>query len=77
MKSHQQLNSCSPVTFYPAFLTDKNVQGDFHAALNFAAVMEAPVVFFCRNNGWAISTPSTEQFRSMKSFIVVNHVIYK
>ncbi|KAL5060900.1 hypothetical protein RYX36_032504 [Vicia faba] len=38
--------------------------GDFHAALNFAAVMEAPVVFICRNNGWAISTPVEEQFRS-------------
>ncbi|KAL5053231.1 hypothetical protein RYX36_004264 [Vicia faba] len=39
-------------------------EGDFHAALNFAAVMEAPVVFICRNNGWAISTPVEEQFRS-------------
>lgn len=39
-------------------------EGDFHAALNFAAVLEAPVIFFCRNNGWAISTPTTEQFRS-------------
>ncbi|KAK1413371.1 hypothetical protein QVD17_35143 [Tagetes erecta] len=39
-------------------------EGDFHAALNFAAVLGAPVVFFCRNNGWAISTPVTEQFRS-------------
>lgn len=39
-------------------------KGDFHAALNFAAVMEVPVIFFCRNNGWAISTPTTEQFRS-------------
>ncbi|KAI3511327.1 hypothetical protein L1887_18478 [Cichorium endivia] len=38
--------------------------GDFHAALNFAAVMEAPVIFFCRNNGWAISTPVHDQFRS-------------
>lgn len=37
--------------------------GDFHAALNFAAVMEAPVIFFCRNNGWAISTPINDQFR--------------
>lgn len=26
--------------------------------------MEVPVVFICRNNGWAISTPITEQFRS-------------
>ncbi|CAM8946013.1 unnamed protein product [Rhodiola kirilowii] len=39
-------------------------EGDFHAALNFAAVTEAPVIFICRNNGWAISTPSHEQFRS-------------
>lgn len=39
-------------------------QGDCHAALNFAAVMEAPMIFICRNNGWAISTPIEEQFRS-------------
>ncbi|KAK4276693.1 hypothetical protein QN277_014812 [Acacia crassicarpa] len=39
-------------------------EGDFHAAMNFAAVMEAPVIFICRNNGWAISTPIEEQFRS-------------
>ncbi|XP_020680288.1 2-oxoisovalerate dehydrogenase subunit alpha 2, mitochondrial isoform X2 [Dendrobium catenatum] len=38
-------------------------EGDFHAALNFAAVTESPVIFFCRNNGWAISTPTEEQFR--------------
>lgn len=40
-------------------------QGDFHAALNFAAVLEAPVIFFCRNNGWAISTPISDQLRSI------------
>jgi len=38
-------------------------EGDFHAALNFAAALDCPVIFFCRNNGWAISTPSTEQFK--------------
>lgn len=38
-------------------------EGDFHAALNFAATLECPVIFFCRNNGFAISTPSTEQYR--------------
>jgi len=37
-------------------------EGDFHAALNFAAVLRAPVVFICRNNGWAISTPATQQY---------------
>ncbi|KAL8204458.1 hypothetical protein R6Q57_010081 [Mikania cordata] len=38
--------------------------GDFHAGLNFSAVMEVPVIFFCRNNGWAISTPIADQLRS-------------
>jgi len=37
-------------------------EGDFHAGLNFAATLKAPVIFFCRNNGWAISTPSSEQY---------------
>ncbi|CAN1234654.1 2-oxoisovalerate dehydrogenase subunit alpha 1, mitochondrial [Linum perenne] len=39
-------------------------EGDFHAGLNFAAVTESPVIFVCRNNGWAISTNVSEQFRS-------------
>jgi 2-oxoisovalerate dehydrogenase E1 component alpha subunit len=38
-------------------------EGDFHAAANFAATLGAPVLFICRNNGWAISTPATEQYR--------------
>ncbi|WP_088328461.1 thiamine pyrophosphate-dependent dehydrogenase E1 component subunit alpha [Lacimicrobium sp. SS2-24] len=37
-------------------------EGDFHAGLNMAAVLNCPVIFFCRNNGYAISTPSEEQF---------------
>ena len=37
-------------------------EGDFHAGLNMAAVLKCPVVFVARNNGYAISTPSTEQF---------------
>lgn len=32
-------------------------ENDFHAALNFAGVYKAPVVFVCENNHWAISTP--------------------
>jgi 2-oxoisovalerate dehydrogenase E1 component alpha subunit len=35
--------------------------GDFHVALNFAGVHKAPVVFVCRNNGWAISVPKEKQ----------------
>lgn len=38
-------------------------EGDAHAAFNFAATLECPVILFCRNNGYAISTPSTEQYR--------------
>jgi 2-oxoisovalerate dehydrogenase E1 component alpha subunit len=34
---------------------------DFHAGLNFAAVHRVPVVFACRNNGWAISLPRERQ----------------
>jgi pyruvate dehydrogenase E1 component alpha subunit len=36
-------------------------KGDFHEGLNFAGVFRAPVVFFCQNNGWAISVPLTKQ----------------
>jgi 2-oxoisovalerate dehydrogenase E1 component alpha subunit len=38
-------------------------EGDFHAALNFSATLEVPIIFFCRNNGYAISTPVEDQFR--------------
>ncbi|XP_037072527.1 2-oxoisovalerate dehydrogenase subunit alpha, mitochondrial-like [Pollicipes pollicipes] len=38
-------------------------EGDAHAAFNFAAVLDTPVIFFCRNNGYAISTPTREQYR--------------
>src|SRR5262245_10021799 len=36
-------------------------EGDFHVALNFAGVMNAPVVLVCQNNQWAISTPGGVQ----------------
>ena len=37
-------------------------EGDFHAGLNMAAVLSCPVVFLARNNGYAISTPASEQY---------------
>lgn len=37
---------------------------DFHTGLNFAAVRRIPVVFVCRNNGWAISVPKEKQTAS-------------
>ncbi len=36
-------------------------QGEFHEALNFAAVHKLPVIFFNENNGYAISVPSRKQ----------------
>lgn len=38
-------------------------EGDFHGALNIAAVIQSPVLFICRNNGFAISTPASEQYK--------------
>src|SRR3984893_10669807 len=39
-------------------------EGAFHEGANLAAVMNAPVVLFCNNNQWAISTPITAQTRA-------------
>ncbi len=38
-------------------------EGDFHEALNVAAVWSLPVIFIVENNGYALSTPPNEQFR--------------
>jgi pyruvate dehydrogenase E1 component alpha subunit len=48
-----------------AFLGDGGTSSsDFHVALNFAGVNKAPIVFICRNNGWAISLPVAKQTAS-------------
>ena len=39
-------------------------EGEFHEGLNFAAVLNAPAVFICNNNQWAISTPLEAQTRA-------------
>ncbi len=39
-------------------------EGAFHEGANFAAVMRAPVILFCNNNQWAISTPVSAQTRA-------------
>lgn len=43
-------------------------EGDFHEAINVAAVWDLPVIFVIENNGYGLSTPSVEQFRC-KSFV--------
>lgn len=42
-------------------------EGDFHESLNVAAVWNLPVIFVIENNGYGLSTPSSEQFK-IKSF---------
>jgi pyruvate/2-oxoglutarate/acetoin dehydrogenase E1 component/TPP-dependent pyruvate/acetoin dehydrogenase alpha subunit len=39
-------------------------EGDANEAFNWAAVTHSPVLFFCQNNGWAISTPTSSQMRT-------------
>jgi 2-oxoisovalerate dehydrogenase E1 component len=38
-------------------------EGDFHEALNVAAVWDLPVIFLIENNGYGLSTPVNEQYR--------------
>jgi 2-oxoisovalerate dehydrogenase E1 component len=38
-------------------------EGDFHEALNVAAVWDLPVIFIIENNGYGLSTPTSEQYR--------------
>jgi pyruvate dehydrogenase E1 component alpha subunit len=46
------------LSFFGEGATSSN---EFHNGLNFAGVFKAPVVFLCRNNGWAISVPAERQ----------------
>ncbi|KAK0550971.1 hypothetical protein OC846_003448 [Tilletia horrida] len=38
-------------------------EGDFHAGVNMASTLDCPILFIVRNNGFAISTPATEQYK--------------
>ena len=38
-------------------------EGDFHEAVNLASVWELPVIFLIENNGYGLSTPTSEQFK--------------
>jgi len=50
-----------PLVYFGDGSTSAN---DFHTGLNFAAVKRVPVIFVCRNNGWAISMPRDSQTAS-------------
>ncbi|MEK3788352.1 pyruvate dehydrogenase (acetyl-transferring) E1 component subunit alpha [Paenibacillus sp. FSL K6-1230] len=53
-------NACSIAYFGDGATSE----GDFHEGLNMASVFKAPVVFFCQNNGYAISVPLSRQTSS-------------
>jgi len=53
-----------PVAVAAFFGDGATSEGDFHEAMNFAAVYQSPNVFLCQNNQWAISTPRSAQTRS-------------
>ena len=56
-------------------------EGDFHEALNVAAVWDLPVLFCVENNGYGLSTPTSEQFRCEhiadkgKGYGIESHII--
>lgn len=57
-----RLNELSQVAL--AFTGDgATSEGDFHEAMNVAAVWQLPVIFVIENNGYGLSTPSREQFK--------------
>ncbi|RPH96426.1 pyruvate dehydrogenase (acetyl-transferring) E1 component subunit alpha [candidate division KSB1 bacterium] len=56
------LGGCEVVMTY--FGDGGTSEGDFHEALNWAAVFNCPVVFFCNNNQYAISQPRARQTKS-------------
>jgi 2-oxoisovalerate dehydrogenase E1 component alpha subunit len=49
------------IVSFVSFGDGSSNQGDFHEGLNFAGVHKLPVVFFCENNQYAISTPYRKQ----------------
>lgn len=59
MKVSGEKNVC--IAYFGDGSTSK---GDFHTALNFASLKKVPAIFFCRNNGYAISTPLSKQCAS-------------
>jgi pyruvate dehydrogenase E1 component alpha subunit len=59
LKKKKQKNAV--LTFFGDGATS---EGDFHEAMNFAAVYQVPCVFVCQNNQWAISVPRKLQSRS-------------
>lgn len=50
-----------PLVAYVSFGEGSSNQGDFHEGANFAGIHKLPVILFCENNKYAISTPLSKQ----------------
>jgi 2-oxoisovalerate dehydrogenase E1 component alpha subunit len=50
-----------PIAVITYFGDGTSSTADAHTGMNFAGVWKAPVIFFCQNNGWAISVPTSKQ----------------
>lgn len=53
-----------PIAALAYFGDGSTSSSEFHNGMNFAGVFKTPTVFFCRNNGWAISVPVEKQTAS-------------
>lgn len=49
------------IVAWTSFGEGTSSQGDVHEAMNLAGVMKLPIIFFCENNGYAISVPQSKQ----------------
>ncbi|MCI4317755.1 MAG: thiamine pyrophosphate-dependent enzyme, partial [Thermoplasmata archaeon] len=61
MAAQRKKDPIVTISFFGDGTTSSN---DFHAGLNFAGVFQAPTIFFCQNNQWAISLPRERQTHS-------------
>lgn len=64
MARDQRMDPSQPAGATVAYFGDgASSEGDVHESMVFAASYDAPVVFFCQNNHWAISVPTEVQSR--------------
>ena len=67
MESHWQTHFANKIKYAWRFSGEGGTsEGDFHEALNVAAVWDLPVIFLIENNGYGLSTPVSEQYRCEK-----------
>ena len=65
LQQKKNANANAPAALAVGFMGDgATSQPDFHNAMNFAGVFQAPCILVCQNNGWSISVPTERQTAS-------------